>query len=34
MINTEIPLAIMDSLINDCLVIYSLPGADSTQTCV
>lgn len=33
MINTEIPLAIMDSLINDCLIIYSSPGIPSTQMC-
>lgn len=31
MINTEIPLAIIDSLINDCLIIYSLLGAASIQ---
>lgn len=31
MIHTEIPLAIMHSLINDCLIIYSLPGAASIQ---
>lgn len=33
MINTEILLAIMDSLTNDCLLIYSSPGAPSTQMC-